>query len=297
MVFLNKILVIGFIFLMTALTNNAQQSKLDSLKITSWNIHLLPAPVFFRSRKKKRTELIIKHFNEQQENDILLLQEVFHNKRRKQIIKGLSEIYPYYTNVVNSAKGRLFKTNSGLLTLSKTPISEVKSIKYKNCSGSDCIAYKGAQMLSVEFNGQLIYIINTHLNSEPPRAIALSQMKMINDSLSEFAYKKTPYVFIGGDFNINISDILNYKQMIKLFKTDNRNHLDISKDESSKDMVTSTLDYIFIYNSIESNLISKKYKYLIGPEWKKGTTKKIYNKTVGYSDHYPIQSITLISSP
>jgi endonuclease/exonuclease/phosphatase family metal-dependent hydrolase len=297
MAFLNKILLIGFIFLFIALAPNAQQTKLDSLIITSWNIHLLPAPIFFWSRKKKRTELIINHFKEQQENDVLLFQEVFQKNRRKQIIKGLSGIYPYHTQIVNSAKGKLFKTNSGLLTFSKTPITEVNNINYENCSGSDCMAYKGAQMLSTKFNGQLIYIINTHLNSEPPRTIALNQIKMINDSLSEYAFKKSPYVFIGGDLNINISDSLNYQQMIRLFKTNNINHLDIVKNESSIDVATSTLDYIFIYNSIESNLISKKYKYLIGPEWKKGTTKKIYNKTVGYSDHYPVQSITLIPSP
>ena len=53
------------------------------------------------------------------------------------------------------------------------------------------------------------------------------------------------------------------------------------------------LEYIFIYNSIKSEIKLTSYKYLIGPEWDKDDSKKVYGKTVGLSDHYPVQSILI----
>lgn len=294
--------LIKYLFLITFVTftsigSFAQIEKKDTLKITSWNIHLLPAPAFFRSRKKKRTKLIIAHFNKQQENDVLLFQEVFHKKRRKQLIKGLTNVYPYHTQVVNSAKGKLLKTNSGLITFSKLPFKEVNRIQFNDCSGTDCMAFKGAQMTSFVINGQLIYIINTHLNSEPPRSIALEQMKMIEDSLISIAFENSTNIFVGGDFNINKSDSENYQEMINVFKTKNDCHFDKIISDKGERIVEKTLDYIFLYNAIESDLKIKKYKFLIGPEWIKGKSKKVYNKTVGYSDHYPVQSVIEILKP
>jgi endonuclease/exonuclease/phosphatase family metal-dependent hydrolase len=268
-----------------------QSSISDTLKITSWNLHLLPAPVLFRSKKKKRTDFIIENFNSNLENDVLIFQEVFHRKRRKQLIKGLSQTYPYYTKIVNKANHKLLKTNSGLVIFSKLPLEEIKTIKFNDCSDSDCMAFKGAQLVNIKFNQKEIFIINTHLNSEPPRSIAIEQMKLIKDSLAKLAYAKSPYVFIGGDFNINKSDSSNYCKMIKIFKTKNKFHFDISKNTTSIKKVKNTLDYILIYNSIESKINLRSYKYLIGPEWKKDNTKKVYGKTVGLSDHYPVQSI------
>lgn len=296
MAFSNSLFSIGIIILIIVSPAGAlsQSSHSDTLKITSWNLHLLPAPIFFRSKKKKRIDSIVNHFLNQQENDILLFQEVFHKQRRKQLISGLTKVYPYHTTIVNPTKWQLFKTNSGLIIFSKFPLEEVESIKFNNCSGSDCMAYKGAQMVRANFNQQTVYIINTHLNSEPLRSIAIGQMRMIKDSLAKQAYEKSPYVFIGGDFNINISDSINYQKMVKVFKTKNKYHFDKSKNSSTRKYVKNTLDYIFLYNSKESKIKMKKVKYLIGPEWKKDNSKKIYGKTVGLSDHYPIQSTITI---
>ncbi len=295
MVYLSKIFIIflSFSIYFFPIHLFSQVSSSDTLKITSWNLHLLPAPVFFRSKKKKRTEIIIDKFSKNLENDVLIFQEVFHKKRRAQLINGLSKNYPFYTKIVNESSGKLFKTNSGLIIFCKTAITEVKNIQFDNCSGSDCMAQKGAQMVSLSFNNNKVYIINTHLNSEPPKSIAINQMRMIKDSLAIFAYKNSPYVFIGGDFNINRSDSVFYQKMTKVFKTRNKYHFDISQNTSSLNKVKNTLDYIFLYNSIESKIKIKSYKYLIGPEWEKGRSRKVYGKTVGLSDHYPIQSVVV----
>ena len=292
MVSLNKKLHLFFLFfsLFILNTSRAQITSSDTLKLTSWNLHLLPSPVFFRSKKKLRTTQIISYFNHQQSNnEVLLFQEVFHKKRRKQLIEGLKLNYPYFTEVVNNSNGKFLKTNSGLIIFSKFPFESSISIKFNDCSSSDCMALKGAQMVSIKYHNKELYILNTHLNSEPPRDIAINQMKHIKDSLIAKAYSQSPFVFIGGDFNINISDTSNYKKMIRIFKTKNKRHYD-STSKKKKSLVTETLDYIFLYNSIESQIEITTFKYLIGPEWEKGKSKKVYGKTVGLSDHYPVKS-------
>lgn len=268
------------------LTNYTQQS----LKVVSWNLHLLPAPVFAKSKKKLRTDSIINYFTQKDTSiDLLLFQEVFHSKRRDQLIEGLASLYPYHTPVVNSAKGKPFRTNSGLIIFSKTPFIQMKSIKYKDCSGNDCMAYKGAQFIHTVWNNKPILVINTHLNSEPPRSIALEQtQRIISDLAAPYINSGIP-IFIGGDFNINVADSSNYKKLLSIVKSENYRHQDIV-NSSTPTEVQNTLDYIFIYRDWLPNYfkVDYLYKYLIGPSWDNSDKKKIYGKTVGFSDHHAV---------
>lgn len=262
----------------------------DSLKIVSWNLHLLPSPVFAKSKKKMRVDSIIHHFTKVDTTaDLLLFQEVFHQKRRKQLISGIEKLYPYYTPVVNPAKGKPFKTNSGLITFSKTPIVQMKSIQYSECSGSDCMAFKGAQFIHTVWNNHALLVVNTHLNSEPPRTIALEQAQSILDDLIAGYIAQDIPIFIGGDFNINCSDTLNYQKLLHTFKTDNKEHKDLTDFHNVK-TIENTLDYIFIYDEwLPQNLkLGRVFKYQIGPNWKDSDKKKIYGQTVGFSDHHPV---------
>lgn len=261
-----------------------------ALKIVSWNLQLLPAPVFVKSKKKLRTDSIINYFTEKDTSiDILLFQEVFHSKRRKQLIEGLQNLYPYHTPVVNSAKGKPFKTNSGLIIFSKTPFVQMKSIKYNDCSGNDCMAYKGAQFIHTVWNNKPILVINTHLNSEPPRNIALKQtQRIISDLVSPYTNSGIP-IFMGGDFNINVADSSNYQKLLSIVESKNEAHLDIVNSGKPKELI-NTLDYIFIYKEWLPDYLEVDYlyKFLIGPSWEDSDKKKVYGKTVGFSDHHAV---------
>lgn len=262
----------------------------EDLKIVSWNLHILPGPVFAKSKKQLRTDSIVEHFTKIDTTiDLLLFQEVFHSKRRKQLIEGLESLYPYYTPVVNPAIGRPFKTNSGLIIFSKTPFVQMSSIKYDDCSGSDCMAFKGAQFIHTVWNNVPLLIVNTHLNSEPPRSIALDQSKMIIEKLVQPYIGAGIPIILGGDFNINCSDSVNYPKLLSIVNSRNQHHLDISEN-SEPSALKSTLDYLFIYNEWLPNYFQFEYvyKYLIGPSWEESDKKKIYGKTVGFSDHHPV---------
>jgi hypothetical protein len=72
-------------------------------------------------------------------------------------------------------------------------------------------------------------------------------------------------------------------------KSENTAHEDIV-DSPTPTELTNTLDYIFVYNDwlpahFELDYI---YKYLIGPKWDETGKKKVYGKTVGFSDHHPV---------
>lgn len=220
--------------------------------------------------------------------DIILFQEVFHPKRRKQLIEGMKHSYPYYTPVINSAKGRPFKTNSGLVVFSKTPIYQMESIKFNDCSGSDCMAFKGAQFVHTVWNSTPLLIVNTHLNSEPPRSIALEQTKLIISELVEpFSEKQVP-IILGGDFNINCNDQDNYDQLLSIVESKNSVHTD--NTQKTIQGLQNTLDYLFVYKDWLPDSFSLDYvqKILIGPTWDNSGKRKIYGKTVGFSDHHPV---------
>lgn len=201
----------------------------------------------------------------------------------------MENLYPYYTPVVNPATARPFKTNSGLIIFSKTPIIQMDVIKYDDCSKSDCMAFKGAQFVHTVWNNHPILVVNTHLNSEPPRSIALEQAReIINELISEYLEKEVP-IFLGGDFNINCADKENYEELLSIIRAKNNLHEDIV-ESTTPSPVENTLDYIFIYNDWlpEHFDLEYLYKYQIGPSWINSDDKKIYGETVGFSDHHPV---------
>ena len=84
-----------FILLFSFLFSNAQETinpPEDTLKIISWNIHLLPYfLVYPKSKKRKRTKLIAAVFNQEKDYDILALQEVFHKTNRRLLKRKLKK--------------------------------------------------------------------------------------------------------------------------------------------------------------------------------------------------------------
>lgn len=151
------------------------------------------------------------------------------------------------------------------------------------------MAFKGAQFIHTVWNNTPLLIINTHLNSEPPRRIALEQSQEIIDQLVlPYAKLKIP-TFIGGDFNINRSDSVNYDKLLSIVGSNNSHHKNIV-GKKTPETLKSTLDYIFVYNDWlpEYFSIDYLYKYLIGPTWQNSDKKKIYGQTVGFSDHHAV---------
>ncbi len=283
-------LVISFLFFSClhseAKTENPPETEKDTLKILSWNIHMLPYfYVFTKTKKRKRAKLIIEEFKNRDYN-IILIQEAFHRKIRNRIKRKLKKKYPYAYGPPNKQYFRI-QTNSGLLVLSDRPLIEKSSVQFtESYSWDNRMARKGAQLVQGEFNGHIFQIINTHTEGTPV-IINNSQFHEIYDGLIQpYEQKNIPQI-IAGDFNCNMKNEDQFSQMLNLLHvTDTIPHQDIRYNEKNK-ILKEGIDHIFIRKNMSKVNVTKYRKLLIGFDWIQGR-KKIFKKTVGYSDHYPV---------
>lgn len=169
-------------------------SQKDSLQIVSWNVFLRPS--FLRDGQLERVGGIGDYLNKTQA-DVLVLQEVFHNRARKRLIEALQANYPYQTKV---GKTSFFGVSSGVLIFSKLPIRNERHIYFKRAILADRLAVKGGVLAEIDFHGLVIDIIGTHLQAgggETGIEIRKEQLK----DLLQLTAEDRPTVF-AGDFNI-----------------------------------------------------------------------------------------------
>jgi len=100
--------------------------------------------------------------------------------------------------------------SSGLRIASDYPIVDVKRMAYGTCAGMDCLANKGAVLVTVAVPGvtQPVAIIDTHLNSRRAAHVSIDRSfyayQRQVDALSDFVRANiqpgTPFI-VAGDFN------------------------------------------------------------------------------------------------
>lgn len=138
---------------------------------------------------------------------IILLQECFDDT-----LDTLTTIFHDFHIFRGTLQG-INLMNSGLAVLSKFPIleSEFIQFQYYNKMTFDALSEKGFLSLVLDIDGIPVRVINTHLQScdfERFDPAALQQIEQL------FRYVKInvneKYYVIGGDFNIDIQDLLQY---------------------------------------------------------------------------------------
>lgn len=138
-------------------------------KIVTWNIQGL-----FLYMGQDKTDNIIERIR-LMDGDIVCLQEVFEDELRSEIIKRLSDIYPYYLSG-NLEKRYIIGEDSGLLVLSKRNINYQKEIILKDYSFPDRMANKSI----LYFESYNLHFATTHLQSScmsDSETIATSQIQ------------------------------------------------------------------------------------------------------------------------
>tara|TARA_B110000285_G_C15027085_1_gene564726 strand:+ start:197 stop:1057 length:861 start_codon:yes stop_codon:yes gene_type:complete len=183
------------IALLTCFTFNGFGQSVKSLKIVSWNVFLRPA--ILNDNQMGRVNNISKYLLST-EADVLVLQEVFHKKARKSLLKKLASSYRFQSKI---GKRNFFGVSSGVVILSKYKITEEHQLAFKKAKGSDKMAKKGAISTIIQFFNKRIQIIGTHLQSGSGlerKNIRKSQIKQLK-SLEDTTTLTSLYV---GDFNI-----------------------------------------------------------------------------------------------
>lgn len=171
-----KRILISLFFFIISISLHAQDAK-DSLSVLSWNIQMLPTKwaMFsdaLRKKQKVRTPWIIA-YAKASPYDVIVFQEVFDNRIRRKLQRGLKEIYPYMVKPLK--KGNRL-TNSGVLIVSKYPVKKEGQVVYPRGIYSDKMAAKGFTLVKVFKARKAIYLGGTHLQAGNT-AVAAEQRK------------------------------------------------------------------------------------------------------------------------
>jgi len=169
-----------------------------NLKILTWNIYMLPK-IVPGTHRRERAHAIVEELKKS-DFDIIVFQEAFLPAAREIIGEGLKDIYSFQYGPANS-EGFTIKTNSGVWVLSKIKLNLLNTIKFRNYTGNDCLARKGAMLLEGVWNEKPFQILGTHLQADGFDRIREKQMDQIYvELLAENKKEGVPQI-ICGDMN------------------------------------------------------------------------------------------------
>lgn len=193
-------------------------ADVETISILSWNIYMLPPP-FFRTQQIPRSKAIIE-FLKNSSYDVLVLQEVFYEKVRQKLVRGLVDCYPYHYGPCGTDK--FLRQDGGVMIFSKYPIETSKQIAFRDkCKGGDCFSDKGALLAEIKKNNKRIQVVGTHLQSMEDtvsQCIRVRQYEKIKRFLLRpFQEHGVPQVIVGDLNTCKVTQKPFYKRMLDIF--------------------------------------------------------------------------------
>lgn len=244
-----------------------------------------------KKTKKKRNNLIIT-YNIQKfpwslktfiaikkilnKHSIILLQECFDD-----MYSTLQYNFPSYYICRNRLKG-FNLLGSGLAILSKFPITSYSSHTFKNMNlcTLDRLSQKGFLVCWIKINGIKVCVINTHLQSSNYTRYdeyALLQL----EELLQYIKNIKGNCIVGGDFNIDITDIKNnvrkYRSLIYNYSSEPTIYIDFKTGDS--------------ISSYKDGYDKMTFDYFITKRCNIMNTISISND---YSDHNPVSGLLVM---
>lgn len=172
--------------------------------------------------------------------DILILQEVFTEHSFKFLLREMSDIYPYHTQVVGedctdsrwnsiagNCKASLFKGNGGVFIFSRWPIEQQHAYVFdvgRVSKTFDFLARKGVVYAKIQVERDnpkqqkeriALHVFGTHLQaSVEEHDIRLLQLDEMRRFIDGFKIPKGEPVILGGDFNVNSNDRSRFNDLL-----------------------------------------------------------------------------------
>jgi endonuclease/exonuclease/phosphatase family metal-dependent hydrolase len=271
-----------------------QETISFELKILSWNIYMLPYISLFNSNDQRAK--IIADKLKASDYQIIVFQEAFSSKCRHVLARNLSKSYPYQYGPAN--KNKLpFRTNSGLWVLSKIPLTELGEFQFSVCKGFDAVARKGAVLFEGRFNGAKFQLLTTHLQAENSHALRKRQCAEIKEHLLNPFFREDTPQFICGDFNIDMDDTSNYRQMLQTLDAKNgelSGNIKVTYDELNNNLAYNAngkrriIDYVLVRNEGLIGKIERKVQTFF---------TNIGGRESNLSDHYAMEFSVNFAEP
>jgi endonuclease/exonuclease/phosphatase family metal-dependent hydrolase len=261
----------------------------DTLKILSYNIFMIPPPIFKSAQKERAAALgaLLKS----SDADVIVFQEAFMKKARNIIYEQLANVYPYHTGKPRG--GGVFRFNSGVWIVSKYPLEDETFIRYKEKKGYDARSGKGALMVKVKHPNLDFYLIGTHVQADDQQLIRYAQFEQIVKEIYPQVPVRVPKMIVG-DLNTNLYEIDRYAKMLDILNmedcdliTDEKYTHDGTRNDLSKKFFKSDhkarLDYILWDKHPVWDCVGSEIKIL-------RSDKALKGKFFDLSDHYAIFS-------
>ncbi len=265
----------------------------ESLKILSWNIYLLPYISLFNHNADRAR--VIADKLQYSDCQIIVFQEAFSSKCRNILAKRLAKAYPYQYGPANQCL-LPFRTSSGLWVVSKMPLTQLDKIQFSISKGFDAVARKGAVLFQGDFHGAKFQLLATHLQADNSHHIRENQCAEIKEHLLNQHYSSNIPQIICGDFNIDMDDHVNYKQMLHILEANNGEITGDTKftyDEVDNTLVQNVhgkkkvIDYILVRNDQFIHRIERSVKTFY---------EKIGHRHSNLSDHYAMEAVINFNS-
>jgi endonuclease/exonuclease/phosphatase family metal-dependent hydrolase len=262
----------------------------DDISVLTWNTFLIPPP-FNSTRQEERADLMATKLRTL-DHDIIFFQEAFLVTKRELIINQLAPQYPY---VATPKKGQGFFQfqDSGLFIVSKYPMKVLDQVIFKDCSGTDCFASKGAIIVEISLqNNEKIQMIDTHLQGWDNVSIRKQQLSQIKNMMKSNARLGVAQILVG-DLNIDAKVEFEYSKSLALMEmTSSRleGRLDSSNGFSTVGCFETPggvsdgeyLDHIWLKtNGTETEIHSKKIVPIMG---------YLGSLECPLSDHYAVEA-------
>ena len=180
-------------------------TRLDTLRILTWNVWLMPDYIFQSPQNGKRAGVIGSDLLKLN-YDIICFEKAFSTSGRRALARSLAKRYPYRYGPANS--GSSLRINSGVWIVSRFPLTDYHEIQFRASAGIESFARKGALMLTGTFRGHRFHVVAAHLQgedgseyTEAHQSIREQQLMQIRDELLvRYAERGVP-IFLCGDFN------------------------------------------------------------------------------------------------
>jgi endonuclease/exonuclease/phosphatase family metal-dependent hydrolase len=235
------------------------------LKILTWNIWLMPRWLSASPKNLARAAAIADELLAR-DYDIVCLEKVFDDGARTALTKTLGARYPHRYGPLNRS-GSPLKINGGVWVLSRTPLTWVHEIQFRDSNLTEGFSRKGAMLLRGSWQGQPFQLIATHLQGEEgPRdehqPIRDKQMAQIARELIAGHADRSQPLFVCGDFGTQRRDRIDpfaesasYLRMLATFAAvngqeqrvtldDRRVHNDLANYDTGR---VAELDYILLH--------------------------------------------------
>ena len=139
--------------------------------------------------------------------DVLVLQELFVNAWREDLLEELADAYPHRGDLVGRDGARMmpWRQDGGVVILSRWPVERRATHLFEGtCSGTDCLADKGIAYVAVRVGERVVHVFGTHAQSvygSDARGVRAAQFAQFRAFVAAQGIPRDEPVVLAGDFN------------------------------------------------------------------------------------------------